>query len=94
MTNPNYKFGKSILSADVLDVVAPCTRDLHTFFMERCEAQDESPITVALQPRTSWWLMREQLAKKVQQIPVQLSDLYDLFMLDALDLTLLRCFIL
>jgi hypothetical protein len=25
---------------------------------------------------------------------VQLSDLYDLFNLDALDLTLLRCFIL
>jgi hypothetical protein len=66
MTNPNY----SILSDVVLNVVAPCTRDMHTFFMERCIAQVNSPIMVALRPGTSWWPRREESSNKVQHIPV------------------------
>jgi hypothetical protein len=64
-SHPNYNFGKSILRATELNVVAPCNRDVHTFFMERCRSQDESPITVALRPGTGWWLMKVELANKV-----------------------------
>jgi hypothetical protein len=35
-----------------------------------------------------------ELSNALQLMPVQLSDLYDLFNMDALDLTLLRSFIL
>jgi hypothetical protein len=53
MTNPNYKFRGSILSDDGLNVAAPCTRDLQTFFMQCCKAEDNSPIMVALWLGTS-----------------------------------------
>jgi hypothetical protein len=86
MVNPNYKFGKSLLSDGDLKKAAPCTKKLHTFYMQRGKSDDDSDI------RTSAWPQR--LSNRLQQLPVQLSDLYDLFNLDALDLTLLRCFIL
>jgi hypothetical protein len=34
MVNPNYKFGKSLLNDDDLKTSAPCTRELHTFYMQ------------------------------------------------------------
>jgi hypothetical protein len=95
MVNPNYKFGKSLLSDDDLKKVAPCTRKLHTFYMQRGKLDDESSIMVALQPGTNAWPKRgDESSNGLEQIPVQLNDLYDLFNLDALDLTLLHCFIL
>jgi hypothetical protein len=94
MANPNYKFGKNLLSDGDLKKVAPFTRKLHTFYMQRDKPDDASDITVALRPRTNAWLKRDESSNALQQIPVQLSDLYDLFNLDALDLTLLRYFIL
>jgi hypothetical protein len=94
MVNPNYKFKKSLLSYDDLKNAAPCTRGLHTFYMQRVKSDDNSDIMVALRPRTSAWPKRDESSNGLEQIPVQLSDLYDLFNLDALDLTLLCCFIL
>jgi hypothetical protein len=94
MAKPNYKFGKNILSDGDLKKAAPFTRKLHTFYMQRGELDDASDIMVTLAPRTNAWLMRDELSNALQQMPVQLSDLYDLFNLDALDLTLLCCFIL
>jgi hypothetical protein len=82
MANPNYKFGKNILSDGDLKKAAPFTRKLYTFYMQR-----DAPFTNA-------WLKRDESSNALQQMPVQLSDLYDLFNLDALDMTLLRCFIL
>jgi hypothetical protein len=57
--------------------------------MQRGKAQDNSLIMVSLQPWTSWWPKREESSNELEQIPVQLSDLYDLFKLDALDVTLI-----
>ena len=94
MVNPNYKFGKSLLSDDDLKKAAPCTRELHTFYMQRGKSDDDFDIMVALRPGTSAWPNRDESSNGLQQIPVQLSDLYDLFKLDALDVTLIRCFIL
>jgi hypothetical protein len=62
--------------------------------MHRGKSDDDSQIMVALQPGTNAWLKRDELSNELQHLPVQLSDLYDLFYLDALDLTLLRFFIL
>jgi hypothetical protein len=94
MVNPNYKFGKILFSDGDLKKAPPCTRKLHTFFMQRGKSDDDSNIMVALRPETSAWLQRNESSNGLQQLPVQLSDSYDLFNLDALDLTLLRCFIL
>jgi hypothetical protein len=94
MVNPNYKFGKSLLSDGDLKKAAPFTRKLHTFYMQRGKSDDDSQIMVALRPGTNAWPQRDELSNELQQLPVQLSYLYDLFNLDALDLTLLHYFIL
>jgi hypothetical protein len=94
MVNPNYKFGKSLLSDGDLKKAAPFTRKLHTFYMQRGKSDDDSQIMVALRPGTNTWLKRDESSNELQQLPVQLSYLYDLFNLDALDLTLLHYFIL
>jgi hypothetical protein len=94
MANPNYKFGKNILSDGDLKKAAPFTRKLHTFYMQRGESDDASDIMVALRLETNGWLKRDETSNALQQMLVQLSDLYNLFNLDSLDLTLLRCFIL
>jgi hypothetical protein len=62
--------------------------------MQRGKSDDDSQIMVALRPGTNAWLKRDESSNALQQLPVQLSDLDDLFNLDALDLTLLCCFIM
>jgi hypothetical protein len=94
MANRNYKFEKNILSDGDLKKAAPFTRKFHTFYMECGKSNDVSDIMVALGPRTNAWLKRDESSSALQLMHVQLSDLYDLFNMDALDLTLLRCFIL
>jgi hypothetical protein len=44
MANPNYKFIKSLLSDGDLKKVAPFTRKLHTFYMQRGKLDDDSQI--------------------------------------------------
>jgi hypothetical protein len=92
MDNPNYKFGKSLLTDGDLKKSAPFTRKLHKFYMQHGKSDDDSHIMVALRPDSSEWLSR--WSNGLQQLPVQLSDFYNLFNLDSLGLTLLRCFIL
>jgi hypothetical protein len=94
MVNPNYKFGKSLLSDGDLKKSVPFTRKLHTFYMQCGKSDDDSQIMVALRTGNNAWLKRDESSNKLQQLPVQVSDLYDLFNLDAFDLTLLRYFIL
>jgi hypothetical protein len=91
MDNPNYKFGKSLLTDGDLKKVAPFTRMLQKFYMQRGKSDDNSDIMVTLRPQSSAWPPR--WSNGLQLLLVQLSDLYDLFNLDALDLTLLCCFI-
>jgi hypothetical protein len=92
MANPNY--GKSLLIDGDLKKTAPFTRKLHTFYMQHGKSDDDSQIMVTLRHGTNAWLKRDESSNELQHLPVQLSDLYDLFNLDALDLTLIRCFIL
>jgi hypothetical protein len=81
-------FGKNILSDGDLKKAAPFTRKLHTFYMQCGKSDDASDIMIALRPGTNAWLKRDESSNALQLMPV-LSDLYDLFNLDALDLTLL-----
>jgi hypothetical protein len=92
MTNP--KQSESDTEKNPWAMAAPFTRKLHTFYMQHGKSDDASDIMVALGPGTNAWLKRDESSNTLQLLPVQLSDLYDLFNLDALDLTLLRCFIL
>jgi hypothetical protein len=92
MDNPNYKFGKSLLTDGDLKKAAPFTSKLHKLYMQRGKSDDNSHIMVVLLPQSSAWPPR--WSNGLQLLPVQLRDLYDLFNLDALDLTLLLCFIL
>jgi hypothetical protein len=62
--------------------------------MQRGKLDDDSQIMAALRPGTNAWLKRDESSNELQQLPVQLSDLYDLFNMVALNLTLLCCFIL
>jgi hypothetical protein len=93
MDNPNYKFGKNLLSDGDVKKAAPCTRQLHTFYMQRGKSDDDSEIMSHFDLGNAW-PQRDESSNELQQLPVQLSDLYNLFNLDALDLTLLHCFIL
>jgi hypothetical protein len=92
MDNLNYKFGKSLLSDGDVKKAAPFSRNLYKFYMQCGKSDDDSHIMIAFRPETSAWPPR--WSNGLQQLPVQLSDLYDLFNLDALDLTLLHCYIL
>jgi hypothetical protein len=60
MVNPNYKFGKSLLSYDDFKKAAHCTRELRTFYMQRGKSDDDFLIMVALRPGTSAWPKRDQ----------------------------------
>jgi hypothetical protein len=69
--------------------------EISTFYMERAKSDDDSPIVVALRPRTNAWPKRgDESSNRLEQKHVPLGDLYDLFNLDALNMVLLRCFIL
>jgi hypothetical protein len=88
MDNPNYKFGKSLLTDGDLKKDAPFTRKIHKFYIQHGKLDDDSHIMFTLRPETSAWPPR--WSDELHLLLVQLSDLYDLFNLDALDLTLLR----
>jgi hypothetical protein len=53
MVNPNYKFGKRLLSDGDLKKVAPFTRKLYTVYMQCGKSDDDSQIMVTLRPVTN-----------------------------------------
>jgi hypothetical protein len=73
MDNPNYKFGKSLLTNGDLKKAAPFTRKLHKFYMQRGKSDDNSHIMVALRPQSSAWPPR--WSNGLQLLLVQLGDL-------------------
>jgi hypothetical protein len=66
MVSPNYKFGKSLLSDGDLKKVAPFTRKLHTFYMQRGKSDDDSQIMFALRPGTNAWPQRDESSNELQ----------------------------
>jgi hypothetical protein len=65
MVNPNYKFGRSLLNDDDLKKVAPCTRELHTFYMQRGKSDDDYDIMVALRLGTSACPKRDESSNRL-----------------------------
>jgi hypothetical protein len=76
MVNPNYNFGKSLRNDGDLKKAARFIRKLHTFYMQRGKSDDDSQIMVALWPGINAWLKRNESLNKLQQLPMQLCDLY------------------
>jgi hypothetical protein len=68
MVNPNYKFGKSLLSDGDLKKAAPFTRKLHTFYMQCGKSDDDSQIMVAFRPRNNAWMKRDESSNEPQQL--------------------------
>jgi hypothetical protein len=65
MVNPNYKFGKSLLSDDDLKKADPCTRELHTFYMQHGRSDNDSDIMVTLRPGTNAWPKRDESSNRL-----------------------------
>ncbi|RLM79854.1 hypothetical protein C2845_PM12G10760 [Panicum miliaceum] len=81
--NPKYKPGEPMLSEEDLNVVRPSSLTLHNHYMVQSACGVEN-IFVSYQEC--------HFGSDTDTFPVQFCDLYDLFNLDALDISLLRCF--
>ncbi|XP_025816117.1 uncharacterized protein LOC112893154 [Panicum hallii] len=85
--NPKYRVGKALLSVSELRAAGPYCMDLHKYYMQNVNQAEE--IMVSYEERHFL-----QLEGNSNIFIVAWSDLFDLFNLDALDLSLIRCFAL
>jgi len=85
--NPKYRVGKALLSAAELRRAGQYCMELHNYYIHN--ADKVTDIVVAYKERHFL-----QLEGTEGIFTVAFSDLFDLFNLDALDLSLLRCFAL
>lgn len=89
--NPNYMYGKPMLTKAELQVAGPGCVELHAYYMKSC-AND-------LQNKNGGILVeykRKHFLRDTDSecLLVGFNDLYDLFTLDAMDMSLIRCFTL
>ncbi|PVH64317.1 hypothetical protein PAHAL_2G236100 [Panicum hallii] len=85
--NPKYRVGKSLLSVPELRAAGQYCVELHNYYMSKVNQAEE--IMVSYEERHFL-----QLEGSRNIFIVAWSDLFDLFNLDALDLSLIRCFAL
>ena len=83
MANPKYKPGEPMLSEEALKAVGPSCESLHAYFMEQSVNDANSIIAKVV---ASYFESDGELS-----ITVRFNDLYDLFNMDGLDVSLLRC---
>jgi len=86
--HPKFTYGQAILTEAELLVAEPFTVELHTYYMKGCQGNKKNGIVVKYR-RQHFWRDRD-----IEFFLVGFDDLYDLFKLDALDVSLLRCFTL
>ncbi|RLN23704.1 hypothetical protein C2845_PM07G08400 [Panicum miliaceum] len=86
MANPKYKPGKPMLSEEVLKAAGPSCEALHAYFMEQSVNGANG---IHAKVAASYFECDGELS-----ITVGFNDLYDLFNLDSLDISLLRCWTL
>jgi len=86
--HPKFTYGQAILTEAELLVAGPFTVELHTYYMKGCQGNKKNGIVVKYR-RQHFWRDRD-----IEFFLVGFDDLYDLFKLDALDVSLLRCFTL
>ncbi|PUZ69249.1 hypothetical protein GQ55_2G093100 [Panicum hallii var. hallii] len=85
--NPKYRVGKALLSSSELRRAGQYCMDLHNYYIHNADKLQD--IIVAY--KEQYFL---QLEGTEGIFTVAFSDLFDLFNLDALDLSLVRCFAL
>ena len=85
---PNSLNGQAILTEAELLVAGPFTVELHNYYMKGCQGNKKNGIVVKYRRQHFW---RDHDTKVFL---VGFDDLYDLFKLDALDVSLLCCFTL
>ena len=86
--HPKFTYGQAILTEAELLVAGPFTVELHNYYMKGCQGNKKNGIVVKYR-RQHFWRDRD-----IEFFLVGFDDLYDLFKLDALDVSLLRCFTL
>ena len=85
--NPHYKYGQLMLTAAQLESAGPATNALHKYYMKGCVAKQ---IDVVVQYKR----IHFQRSDSNKYFLLCFNDLYDLFNLDGLDVSLLHCFTL
>ena len=85
--NPKYSYGRPLLTAAELENAGPATTSLHNYYMQLCK--EKMKYIVASYKRVHFLREAEE-----ECYLLCFNDLYDLFNLDALDVSLLRSFTL
>ena len=86
MANPKYKPGEPMLSEEALKLAGPSCEALHAYVMQKSvNGAFDIPAKVA----ASYFHSEGEL-----KLVVGFNDLYDLFNLESLDVSLLRCWTL
>jgi hypothetical protein len=83
-SNPKFEKGKRMLNANELSKAGQFCVELHNYYILNWKKID----VIVVKYRQSHFLMDDGV------FIISLSDLYDMFNLDALDVTLMRCFTL
>ncbi|TVU41706.1 hypothetical protein EJB05_15249, partial [Eragrostis curvula] len=86
--NPNFKFGKPMLSPAELKRAGPATAALHSHYLKGCTTNQKNGIVVTFK-RNHFLGSRDS-----EFFLVGFNDLYDLFNFDGLDVSLLHCYTL
>jgi len=86
--HPKFTYGQAILTEAELLVAGPFTVELHNYYMKGCQGNKKNGIVVKYR-RQHFWRDRD-----TEFFLVGFDNLYDLFKLDALDVSLLRYFTL
>ncbi|CAN6381666.1 unnamed protein product [Urochloa humidicola] len=89
MPNPKFKCGQPMLTAAELESVRPATASLHAYYLKGCRSKHKKD-GIAVKFQRNHFLRGQDL----ECFSVGFNDLYDLFNVDALDVSLLRCFTL
>ena len=83
--NPKFKYGEAMIREKENDSCGPSSVALHTYYLAAC-AEQKVGITVNFNP------FQLGHTESADDFVVGFNDLYDLFNLDGLDMSLLRCF--
>ena len=86
MANPKYKPGEPMLSEKALKLAAPTCQALHAYIMKQSA---NGAIDIPAKVAASYFHTEDDL-----KLAVRFNDLYDLYNLNSLDMSLLRCWTL
>jgi len=86
MANPKYKPGEPMLSEEALKLAGPNCEALHAYILQQSA---NGAIDIPTKVAASYFHSEDDL-----KLSVGFNDLYDLFNLESLDVSLFRCWTL